>query len=206
MGAKQPLLDDAKSQECAAEAGRAELVADIARRKEAMRDIRYSEPRYSEPETAEFLTDAEAAAVAQFVANGNSADMEAPKIHYSERAAEGSPPFVSEPATIRKSDSDMTSVANAQQWETWIAARLEGEQRLVLEAVGEALGELLGKEAKAHEAARSKLKDRLREVEIALANAKADITNLRSLLLTNGKDVGMVDMPWPKRSEAKSVN
>jgi hypothetical protein len=194
-------MDDAKSRECAAwvaaqikgaEQGRAELVADNVRRKEELRaateNIRYTEPRYTATrspspensvETPEFLTATEAAAVRQFVAT-NSADMEAPKILYSARV-------VSEPATIRKSDSDMTGAANAQQWEMWLATRLEAEQRLVLEAVGEAIGKLLDEETKHHEAARDKLRDKLRDVEIALANTKADVSNLRMLLLTNGK-------------------
>jgi hypothetical protein len=56
----------------------AELREDLERRKAAVREIRYSEPRCAEPvnskETVEFLTDAESAVVAQFVANGNAAD------------------------------------------------------------------------------------------------------------------------------------
>jgi hypothetical protein len=49
------------------------------------------------------------------------------------------------------------------------------------------MGELLDEEAKAHDAQRGKLRDRLRDLEIALANTKADVSNLRSMLLTNGK-------------------
>jgi hypothetical protein len=99
--------------------------------------------------------------------------------------------------------------ANAQDWETWLAARLAEERAAVYEAVGMAVGELLDDEQKAHEKERNKLRDKLRDVDIALANTKADVSNLRTLLLTNGKDagVGVADLPpWPRRSEPKSVN
>jgi hypothetical protein len=140
-------MDDKKRAECsawvaaqieAAEAGRSELVADLVRRKEALRDIRSSEPRYTRHPSPE-----------------NSAEEFSVRL----RAA-------------------------------------------VYEAVGMAMGELLDVEAKAHEAERNKLRDKLRDVEIALANTKADVTNLRTVLLTNGRDAGearyssgVVDLP-----------
>jgi hypothetical protein len=205
---------DEKRRECAAwvaeqikhaELGRAELIADIARRKEALQDIRYSEPRYTAPEnpkeTVEFLPETERAAVAKFVADGNNADMAANRVRYSEPGR-----IDPDPPKALTRDNSMTeyerSVASAQSWETWLAARLEEERAHVFEMVGQAIGELLDEEAKAHETERNKLRD----VEIALANTKADVTILRTLLLTNGKDYGVVDLPpWPKR-ETKAVN
>jgi hypothetical protein len=214
-------MDKAKRAECAAfvaaqieaaEAGRSELVADLSRRREALRadDIQCSEPRYSasearppSPETPEFLTDVERAAVRQFVADGNSADMgEAPKVHYSEPRVSRRRDTFSEPREFAP-----TAYANSQGWEDWLTTRIEAEQRLVLEAVGEAVGDMLDEEAKAHEAERNKLRDKLRDLEIALVNARTDIVNLRSLLVANGKDYGVIDMPkWPKTGNGTSVN
>jgi hypothetical protein len=208
-----------------AEQGRDELVRDIARRKEELkegelrehrsqsfsRDIQCSEPRYTAPEkpkeTAEFLTEAERAAVVKFVTDENRVDRERERSSPSLRRKPiryGDPePQRAEPPMTEHERSYSNS------WEEWLATRLAEERAAVYEAVGMAVGELLDEEAKAHKAERAKLKDRLRDFEIALTNAKADITNLRTLLLTNGKDagVGVLDLPpWPKRSEAKSVN
>jgi hypothetical protein len=219
-------MDDAKSRECAAwvaeqikyaEQGRGELIADVERRKEALRDIRYSEPRYSEPASNmgnsqdEFLTDAERAAVAQFVTDGNSAGMEALAVEPKEPRVSRRRDTSAEPETNSREFAPTAherANANAQGWEDWLAARLEEERAHVFEMVGMAVGELLNDEQKAHDAERARLRDRLRDVEIALANTKADVSNLRTLLLTNGKDVGVVDLPpWPsKRGEPKSVN
>jgi hypothetical protein len=195
--------------------GRDELVADIARREKALRAAPAQAPlRYSEPIKAstrsrdEFLTDADAAAVAQFVANGNSADMERRRepIRYSDP----------EPATNYPHHGHLAeyerAYANSQGWETWLAERLEEEREHVFEMVGQAMGELLDEEAKAHDAERNKLRDKLRDLEIALANAKADITNLRTLLLTNGKDAGRAPRGRPaamaaaQRTEERQLN
>jgi hypothetical protein len=65
--------------------------------------------------------------------------------------------------------------------------------------------ELVG--TKQQQAARDKLRDELREVQIRLAGAQAEIANLRTLIATSGRDASTVELPaWPKRGEPKSVN
>jgi hypothetical protein len=73
---------------------------------------------------------------------------------------------------------------SAQDWESWLAARLEQEREFLLDCVGDSLGEFVGEQLKF---ARLELRSEIREMQVELAKTQTEIANLRAVLAANGK-------------------
>jgi hypothetical protein len=186
-----------------AEAGRDELVADIERRKTALAEnIKYPEPRHSEPETEAFLTDAaERAAVLKFVLDENRADRErrreASKTHY------GDP----EPRPASMTEYERSAAAS-QSWEQWVDARIGADSTSLAEAVGEYVTDALREQRKEIERAfNTKLAELKADLTTRVLGALETVVGIGAAASRERGERDVADLPpWPRRSEAKSVN